>query len=119
MRSFGISDAPWFIPPYEHYNSTISAWARELGLQIVNYTAGTATNGDYTTPDMDNYYSSKTIMDRIWKCEKDDPYGLNGHIMLIHLGTDPTRTDKFYDRLPELIKKLKRKGYSFTPLKER
>ena len=119
MRSFGIKDAPWFIPPYEHYNSTISAWARELGLQVVNYTSGTATNGDYTTPDMDNYYSSKTIMDRIWKCEKEDPNGLNGHIMLIHLGTDPARTDKFYDRLPELIKKLKRKGYSFTPLKER
>lgn len=119
MRSFGITDAPYFIPPYEHYNSTVSSWARELGLQVVNYTSGTATNGDYTTPDMKNYYSSKTILDRIWKCEKDDPNGLNGHIMLIHLGTEASRTDKFYDQLPGLIKKLRKKGYSFTPLKEK
>ena len=119
MRSFGITDAPYFIPPYEHYNATISSWARELGLQVVNYTHGTSTNGDYTTPDMKNYYSSKAIMEKIWKCEKDDPDGLNGHIMLIHLGTEASRTDKFYDHLPELIKKLKRKGYSFTPLREK
>ena len=119
LRSFGITDAPWFIPPYEHYNSTISSWAREMGLQVINYTPGTLTNGDYTTPDMKNYYSSKAIMDRIWKCEKDDPDGLNGHIMLIHFGTEDSRTDKFYDQLPGLIKKLRRKGYSFTPLHEK
>ena len=118
MRSFGITDAPYFIPPYEHYNSTISAWAKELGLQVVNYTSGTATNGDYTTPDMKNYYSSKTILERIWKCEREDPNGLNGHIMLIHFGTEASRTDKFYDQLPGLIRKLRKKGYSFTPLHE-
>lgn len=119
MRSYGITDAPYFIPPYEHYNSTISSWARELGLQVVNYTHGTSTNGDYTTPDMKNYYSSKTILDKIWKCEKEDPDGLSGHIMLIHLGTEASRTDKFYDQLPALIKKLRGKGYSFTPLNEK
>ena len=116
LRSFGIDDAPYFIPPYEHYNAKISSWAREMGLQVVNYTPGTLTNGDYTTPDMKNYLSSKTILDRIWKCESEDPDGLNGHIMLIHFGTEDSRTDKFYDRLPELIRKLRRKGYSFTPL---
>ena len=119
LRSFGITDAPWFIPPYEHYNSTISSWAREMGLQVINYTPGTLTNGDYTTPDMKNYYSSKAILDKIWKCEKDDPDGLNGHIMLIHFGTEASRTDKFYDQLPGLIKKLRRKGYFFTPLREK
>ena len=119
LRSFGITDAPWFIPPYEHYNSTISSWAREMGLQVINYTPGTLTNGDYTTPDMKNYYSSKAILDRIWECEKNDPDGLNGHIMLIHFGTEASRTDKFYDQLPGLIKKLRRKGYSFTPLREK
>ena len=118
LRSFGIDEAPYFIPPYEHYNATISSWARQMGLQVINYTNGTSTNGDYTTPDMKNYYSSKTILDKIWKCEREDPNGLNGHIMLIHLGTDESRTDKFYNCLPDLIRKLRRKGYSFTPLKE-
>lgn len=118
LREFGITDAPYFIPPYEHYNATISSWARQLGLQVINYTPGTLTNGDYTTPGMSRYFSSKEILGKIREYERTDPYGLNGHIMLIHFGTDPFRTDKFYDKLPGLIRELRRKGYSFTPLKD-
>lgn len=118
LREFGITDAPYFIPPYEHYNATISSWARQLGLQVINYTPGTLTNGDYTTPGMSRYFSSKEILGKIREYERTDPDGLNGHIMLIHFGTDPSRTDKFYDKLPGLIRKLRRKGYSFTPLKD-
>lgn len=118
LREFGITNAPYFIPPYEHYNATISSWAHQLGLQVINYTPGTLTNGDYTTPEMKRYFSSKEILSRIWEYERTDPNGLNGHIMLIHFGTDPARTDKFYDKLPGLIRELRRKGYSFTPLKD-
>lgn len=118
LREFGITDAPYFIPPYEHYNATISSWARQLGLQVINYTPGTLTNGDYTTPGMSRYFSSKEILGKIREYERTDPNGLNGHIMLIHFGTDPSRTDKFYDKLPGLIRELRRKGYSFTPLKD-
>lgn len=118
LREFGIMDAPYFIPPYEHYNATISSWARQLGLQVINYTPGTLTNGDYTTPGMSRYFSSKEILGKIREYERTDPDGLNGHIMLIHFGTDPSRTDKFYDKLPGLIRELRRKGYSFTPLKD-
>lgn len=116
LRKAGIKEATVFMPPYEHYNDVVSSWARLLGLQVMNYTPGTSTNGDYTTPSMKNYYSSDFIMDKVWKCEASDPNGLNGHIMLIHLGTVPERTDKFYDRLPELIEALLAKGYTFTPL---
>jgi len=118
LREFGITDAPYFIPPYEHYNATISSWARQLGLQVINYTPGTLTNGDYTTPGMSRYFSSKEILGKIREYERTDPDGLNGHIMLIHFGTDPSRTDKFYDKLPGLIRELRRKGYSFTSLKD-
>ena len=120
LAKFGISrdDAPFFIPPYEHYNAKVSSWARQIGLRLVNYTPGTATNGDYTTPEMAHYYSSDYILKKIRECEKKDPDGLNGHIILIHLGTEPARTDKFYNKLPSLIKELRRKGYEITPLKE-
>ena len=118
MAPFGITpaSAPLFMPPYEYYNAAIASWARSMGLTLVNYTNGTYTNGDYTTPDMKNYYSSKFIMDKVLSVEKKE--GLNGHIMLIHLGTEDTRTDKFYARLPELIRTLKRRGYEFVPLTE-
>ena len=118
MAPFGITSAsaPLFMPPYEYYNATISSWARSMGLQLVNYTSGTYTNGDYTTPDMPHYYSSRFILDKLLSVEASE--GLNGHILLIHLGTDDARTDKFYTHLPHLIRTLRRRGYTFVPLQE-
>ena len=118
MAEFGITPetSPYFIPPYEHYNAKVASWAREMGLQIVNYTPGTLTNGDYTIPSMKRYFSSRDIWERIMKVEKEE--GLGGHIMLIHLGTSPERTDKFYEKLGRLIDTLRRKGYTFVPLDE-
>lgn len=111
------TDAPYFIPPYEYYNSTISAWAKGLGLQVINFTPGTLSNADYTVPQEGNYRSSQVIYDRIMQVEKEK--GLNGHLMLFHFGTDARRTDKFYTGyLDKLIKTLKKKGYSFVPLEE-
>ena len=43
---------------------------------------------------------------------------MNGFILLIHIGTDPGRTDKFYYLLPELISELKGKGYRFVRIDE-
>ena len=120
LKEFGITPdkARFFMPPYEYYNSVISSWAKEMGLQIVNYTSGTYTNGDYTTPDMKSYYSSDFIMGKIMEYETSHEEGLNGNIMLIHLGTEDKRTDKFYRRLPQLINTLREKGYEFTGLEE-
>ncbi len=106
-----------FVPPYEYYNETIAAWARGMGLRIVNFTPGTWTNADYTTPDMTNYRSSRAIYNRVMEVEKRE--GLNGHILLFHLGTDERRTDKFYDRyLERLIRTLQKRGYTFVALPE-
>lgn len=112
-----MQNATYFIPPYEYYNSTISQWAKGMGLQVVNFTPGTTSNADYTTPDLKNYRSSKVIFDRIMKVEKEQT--LNGHILLIHFGTDDARTDKFYEGyLDKLIRTLKKKGYSFTSIQD-
>jgi peptidoglycan/xylan/chitin deacetylase (PgdA/CDA1 family) len=118
MAKAGIhpADAPLFIPPYEWYNEEIAGWAQGMGLKIVNFTPGTGSNADYTTPDMKNYRSSKDIFNQIIKVEEAD--GLNGHLLLVHLGTHPDRTDKFYNRLDKLIKTLKKRGYTFVPLRD-
>lgn len=120
MEDFGLrmEDCHFFMPPYEWYNDSISAWTRELGLQLVNYTPGTRSNADYTTPDMDDrYIDSETIMQSIFTYEKKDASGLNGFILLLHVGTDPQREDKFYFRLSELISRLEDLGYSFCSFK--
>ena len=102
----------YFIPPYEHYNATVAAWAREVGLQIINYTPGTRSNADYTTPDMPNYASSECLVRNIMDYE--GKYGLNGFLLMIHMGTHPDRKDKLYLCLPEIISRLQAKGYRFV-----
>ena len=116
MERFGIrrEKGHLFIPPYEWYNRDIAAWAREMDLVLFNFTPGTSSNADYTTPSMPEYLDSRTIYDRILAYEQKDPHGLNGFLLLVHIGTDPERTDKLYSRLGDLIDELKRRGYAFV-----
>ena len=121
LARFGVqkNDAKYFLPPYEWYNDSISAWAKEFGLTIVNFTPGTYSNADWTVPELGRQYlSSDTIYNRILAFEKKHSSGLNGFVLLTHIGVDPRRTDKFYLRLDGLLTELERRGYRFTSLKE-
>jgi hypothetical protein len=84
-----------------------------MGLTLVNFTPQTGTNADYTWPTLSNYRTSDQLYDRLMNFEKNTPNGLNGAILLIHAGTDQQRTDKFYQKLPLILKELKAKGYDF------
>lgn len=115
MTAYNIEKkkASYFLPPYEWYNDTIAAWTKKLGLQLINYTPGTLSHADYTTDTAKNYRSSETIYNSIINYESTKTAGLNGFILLMHIGAGPDRTDKFYNRLPDLVKYLKQKGYHF------
>jgi peptidoglycan/xylan/chitin deacetylase (PgdA/CDA1 family) len=120
MQKFGIAkkDARYFLPAYEYYNDTISEWTKQLGLQIVNFTNGTGSNADYTTPNMSNYRDSQTIYDNILKFEREKPNGLNGFMLLIHFGVSPERTDKLYDKMDNLMLELEKLGYKFVSIEK-
>lgn len=118
MKSFRIKKAPFFLPPFEWYNDTIAAWTKQMKLQLINYTPGTLSHGDYTTPDVKNYRSSDVIYQSIIDYEQKHLNGLNGFILLMHIGTDAKRTDKFYLRLPQLIDYLKNKNYKLVRIDE-
>lgn len=120
MRQFGIrpEDALYFMPPYEWYNDSISLWTRQAGYQLINFTSGTRSNADYTTPDMTNYIASEEIYQSIVIYEQASKSGLNGFILLIHIGTAAARTDKFYFRLEELINWLRSGGYELKRIDE-
>ncbi|MFA6360981.1 MAG: polysaccharide deacetylase family protein [Dysgonamonadaceae bacterium] len=111
-----IESPKYFMPPYEWYNNEISNWAKNLDVQVVNFTPGTTSNADYTTPDMNNYRSSREIFDAILSFEKKE--SLNGFILLLHIGTHPDRTDKLYNKLDDLIKELKKRGYELERIDE-
>ena len=116
MKRSGISNAKYFLPPFEWFNDSIAAWTKEMGLQLINFSPGTKSNADYTWPALTNYKSSDTIYSSIMEYEKQK--GLNGYILLLHIGTDPRRTDKFYFKLNSLINDLKRKNYQFSRIDE-
>ena len=120
LARFGLNKetSPYFLPPYEWYNQEIANWSEEAGLVLVNFTPGTSSNADYTTPDDASYLSSEEIYQRILSYEKSDPHGLNGFILLIHPGTSPARTDKFYNRLGQLLDELSARGYSIVRIDE-
>jgi endoglucanase len=119
MAKFGISKtaASYFLPPYEWFNDSVAWWTKELGLQLINFTPGTRINADYTFPGPSNYKSSDTIYQSIINYEKNHAAGLNGFILLLHIGTDSRRTDKFYTRLAELVTFLHQANYQFVTIK--
>jgi peptidoglycan/xylan/chitin deacetylase (PgdA/CDA1 family) len=102
-----------FLPPYEWHNDSISVWSAELGIKVINFTPGVRTNADYTIPSMgEKYYSTEKLRELLFAYEEQN--NLNGAIILIHAGTHPERTDKFYSKLDQVISKLKILGYSLS-----
>jgi endoglucanase len=115
---FPVSQIRYFLPPYEHYNQQIAEWAREVGLTLINYTPGTRSNADYTGEADKNFVSSKEIFDSIIAKGRQDPNGLNGFLLLLHIGSGPARADKFHKRFGELLDYLAAKGYEFVRVDE-
>jgi endoglucanase len=121
MSSFDIKsrDARFFLPPYEWYNADIARWTKQLDLQLINFSPGTRSAADYTYPEMgERYIPSDEILNSILEYEQKDPHGLNGFILLIHIGADPRRKDKFYYKLGDLIAQLKQRQYTFVGIDE-
>ncbi|WP_035463807.1 polysaccharide deacetylase family protein [Algoriphagus vanfongensis] len=116
MEKFGIeaADALYFLPPYEWYNDSISQWTEQMGFRLINYTPGTLSHADYTSPEMTNYRSSEAILSSIYDCEKQN--GMEGFLLLSHIGVTDRRQDKFYHKLDDLILRLESRGYTFKKM---
>jgi len=117
MKRLGIikENAEYFLPPYEWYNSQIATWTTEANFKLINFTPGTSSNQDWTFPNPGSYYiSSDTILLNILNYEENK--GMNGFILLSHIGTDPRRIDKFYFKMDTMIHMLKQRGYDFSSL---
>jgi len=116
LEKYGIdiSQVRYYLTPYEHYNQDHVRLIESLGQTVINFTPGLRTAADYTTPDMPNYAPSQLLIDQLFDFEAKN--GLNGAIILIHPGTENSRTDKLYLRLEEIISRLKDIGYTFERL---
>jgi peptidoglycan/xylan/chitin deacetylase (PgdA/CDA1 family) len=120
LAGFAVSraEARYFLPPFEQFNGDIVRWSAEMGLTLINFTPGTRANADYTGEADRNFASSQAIFESIVKREREDPHGLNGFMLLLHLGSGPERADKFPDRFGALLDFLAGRGYELVRVDE-
>jgi peptidoglycan/xylan/chitin deacetylase (PgdA/CDA1 family) len=111
-------DVRYWVPAYEWYNAEIAAWSASLGLTLVAFTPGTRSNADYTGEADRNFVPSQRIHESILAREREDPAGLNGFLLLLHIGAGPGRADKMHDRLGGLLDDLSARGYRFVRVDE-
>lgn len=118
MARFGIKkeQAPYYLPPFEWNDASIAQWTQLEGLTLINMTHGTLTHTDYTGSDDTNYRDNATILRSVYDHETKN--GLNGFILLSHVGVKDSRPDKFYNELGTMIETLKKRGYEFVSLQE-
>jgi peptidoglycan/xylan/chitin deacetylase (PgdA/CDA1 family) len=102
----------YFMPPFEWHNQAVVEIAQSLGQLTVNFSPGTYSNADYTTPDLSNYLSSTSILERIYTYETQN--SMNGFHLLIHPGVNPRRVDKLYLHLTDMILYFRERGYGFA-----
>jgi endoglucanase len=120
IARFGVPPARvrYFLPAYEWCNTEIVGWAREMGLVTLNFTAGTRSNADYMEDADPKFVPSDRIISTILSAESADPHGLNGFLLLLHIGAGPRRTDKLHTRFAALLDTLAAKGYRFVRVDE-
>jgi peptidoglycan/xylan/chitin deacetylase (PgdA/CDA1 family) len=115
LRAIGAlrpGEPAYFVPPYEWYNREQVHWSRKAGVELVNFTPGSGSNRDYMREDEPRFVSSRRILDDILAYERKDPHGLNGFLLLLHLGSG--RRDPFHTHLRTLCDELGRRGYEIV-----
>ena len=119
LRKYTDAQRPnivYFIPPYEWYNQDQSRWSREMNVLLFNFTPGSGSNRDWAPEDHKNFVPSKKIIGDVLAYEQKDPHGLNGFLLLLHVGSQ--RKDKTFLMLGELLTELKKRGYGFVRVDE-
>ncbi|MBN1476273.1 polysaccharide deacetylase family protein [Candidatus Sumerlaeota bacterium] len=119
LRGFGAlqGDGPiHFIPPFEWFNEDQVVWARDMGILLFNFTPGIGSHRDWAPEGHAAFRPSQQIMEDILTFEETDPHGLNGALMLMHLGS--LREDKMHLLLEPLIEELRARGYTFVRIDE-
>jgi endoglucanase len=102
----------YFIPPYEWYNANQVRWARELGITLFNFTPGSGSNRDWIPEDHPRFVPAAEIRRDVLAHESTAEDGLNGFILLLHLGSQ--RSDKMHPEIAPLLRTLCDRGYRFA-----
>ena len=115
LRSLGAlqpNEPVLFVPPYEWYNRDQTKWCEEMGVMLINFTPGSGSNRDYAPEEDRAFVPSAKLRDDILAYAQKDPHGLNGFVLLLHIGAQ--RQDLFHTQLGSLCDELTNRGYKFV-----
>jgi peptidoglycan/xylan/chitin deacetylase (PgdA/CDA1 family) len=116
--------APFWRAPYGEHNEQIRQWAAELGYRHVGWTRGRNWQESMDTMDWvaDTasiaYRPAAEILSHFLAMAENDVHGINGGIILTHLGSHRQDGDHFYMVLPRLISGLREKNYAIVKISE-
>jgi peptidoglycan/xylan/chitin deacetylase (PgdA/CDA1 family) len=119
LQGFGVRESAmrFVLAPPEGYTQKMADWAKSMGLTLVSGTPGTCSTADSTGEDDNDFISSETILNSITSKEHD-PNGLNGYLLVFHMGSSSRRADKFYNHFGELLDSLTAEGYQLVRVDE-
>ena len=124
MERTGLNFAPLWRSPYGEYNREICMWAIEAGYLHIGWRKGRTWEENLDTNDWvadENSPAFKTpdeVFDKIINMA-GQPQGLNGGIVLMHLGTErKQRSQQVHLILGKLIDSLRSMGYETVTVSE-
>jgi peptidoglycan/xylan/chitin deacetylase (PgdA/CDA1 family) len=100
--------------PFGEFNAQILSWAQSVGFRHVCWTPHLDTLDWVASPSDPLFKSPEQILQGLLKRDSSDPYGLDGGIVLMHLGTERESGMEANKILPQLIESLRAKGYGFA-----
>lgn len=121
----GIHFAPLWRAPYGEYNEQLCKWARDAGYMHVGWRQGRSwkdgfdTNDWITDSETPGFKTPDEVFTKIVTLANTKPYGINGGIILMHLGTlRKNRSEQVHFKLGVLIDSLRVLGYEIVPVSE-
>jgi peptidoglycan/xylan/chitin deacetylase (PgdA/CDA1 family) len=121
----GKDMAPLWRAPYGERNRQICRWAHTCGYLHVGWRQGRSwrqtldTNDWVPDEETPGYHSPDEVLEKILNLARQSPYGINGGIVLMHLGTVRKNPDQQVHRvLGRLIDSLRELGYHFVTVSE-
>ena len=101
--------------PFGARSREVLEWGRELGLTHVNWTHDTA---DWRTDPTDPLSKpGKEIVGTLLQHQSHTPHGLNGAIILLHLGANRS-IDPLFPRLSDFCLRLRDEGFTFVKVSD-
>lgn len=120
-KLIGYDMRPLWRAPYGEKNRLICLWAQQHGYLHIGWKQARTWRNNFDTndwvpdPETPGYHTPGEILEKFNYFADAQPYGMNGAIILMHMGTKRKEKDKMvHYALGKIIDQLREKGYEFV-----